>query len=301
MSVITELEESIQAAADQTGSAVVGIGRGWRGGSGVIVRPGLVLTSAHNLRHEEATVVFSDDRRETGSVAGSDEDVDVALIAVETGDITPVRWESPVSDVPLGRAVFALANPGGRGLRVTPGFVSSTTRSFRGRRGRRIAGAIEHTAPLPRGSSGGPLVDVSGLLLGINTVRVDPGLILAVPAGPALSQRVDAIARGEQPKSVRLGVALAPPRVARRLRGAVGLPEREGLLIRAVERGSAADRAGLQRGDLIVSAQGQTTERLDVLYEALDAASEADSLELDIVRGTDQQTVSVGLGEEDRS
>src|SRR5260370_38954492 len=113
MSVITELEESIQAAADQTGPAVVGIGRGWRGGSGVVVRPGLVLTSAHNLRHEEATVVFSDDRRETGTVAGSDADLDVALIAVETGGITPVRWEPPRSEVPPGRAVFALANPGG--------------------------------------------------------------------------------------------------------------------------------------------------------------------------------------------
>jgi serine protease Do len=301
MSAITELEESIQTAADQTGPAVVGIGRGWRGGSGVVVRPGLVLTSAHNLRHEEATVVFSDERRETGSVAGSDADLDVALIKVDTGEITPVRWETPDTDVPLGRAVFALANPGGRGLRVTPGFVSSTSRGFRGPRGRRIAGAIEHTAPLPRGSSGGPLVDASGQLLGINTARVDPGLILAVPAGPALSQRIDAIARGEQPQSVRLGVALAPPRVARRLRQAVGLPEQPGLLIRAVERGSAAERAGLQRGDLIVSAQGQSTERVDALYEALDAATQSDGLELDILRGTEQQTVSVGLGEEEES
>ena len=300
MSAITELEESIHTAVDRTGPAVVGIGRGWRGGSGVVVRPGLVLTSAHNLRQEEAAVVFADERRETGSVAGSDSDLDVALIAVDTGDITPVSWEAPEAEVTLGRAVFALANPGGRGLRVTPGFVSSTTRSFRGPRGRRIPGAIEHTAPLPRGSSGGPLVDASGELLGINTARVDPGLILAVPAGPGLSQRIDAIVRGEQQRSVRLGVALAPPRVARRLRQAVGLPEQAGLLIRGVERGSAADRAGLQRGDLIVSAQGQSTARLDALYEALDAAGQTDSLDLEIVRGTEPQQVAVALGEEDR-
>jgi serine protease Do len=202
--------------------------------------------------------------------------------------------------VALGRAVFVLANPGGRGLRVTPGFVSSTTRNLRGARGRRISGAIEHTAPLPRGSSGGPLVDSDGQLLGINTARVDPGLILAVPAGPGLNERIDAIARGEQPRSVRLGVALAPPRVARRLRQAVGLPEREGLLVRAVERGSAADRAGLQRGDLIVSAEGREIAGLDALYEALDAAAGADRLELEIVRGSEQQNVAVALGEEDR-
>ncbi len=300
MSAIAELEEAVQTAATQTGPAVVGIGRGWRGGSGVVVRPGFVLTSAHNLRHEEATVIFSDGRRESGSVAGSDPDLDVAVIKVDTGEIDPVHWEAPENEVPLGRAVFALANPGGRGLRVTPGFVSSATRSFRGQRGRRVAGAIEHTASLPRGSSGGPLIDAAGQLVGINTARVDPGLILAVPAGAALSQRIDAITRGEQVKAVRLGVALAPPRLARRLRQAVGLPERDGLLIRAVERGSAADRAGLQRGDLIVSAQGRETERLDTLYEALDAVAESDALQLEIVRGTDQQTVAVGLTEEDR-
>jgi serine protease Do len=300
MSLVTELEESIRAAADQTGPAVVGIGGGWRGGSGVVVRRGLVLTSAHNLRHEEATVVFLDGRREAGSLAGSDPDLDVALITVDTAGIEPVRWEAPASEVALGRAVFALANPGGRGLRVTPGFVSSTTRNLRGARGRRISGAIEHTAPLPRGSSGGPLVDSDGQLLGINTARVDPGLILAVPAGPGLNERIDAIARGEQPRSVRLGVALAPPRVARRLRQAVGLPEREGLLVRAVERGSAADRAGLQRGDLIVSAEGREIAGLDALYEALDAAAGADRLELEIVRGSEQQNVAVALGEEDR-
>ena len=300
MSALTELEESIQTAVESTGPSVVGVGGGWRGGSGVVIRPGLVLTSAHNLRHDEVTVVFADGRRETGSVAGSDPDLGVALVTVDTGDVSPVEWEPAQAEARIGRAVFALANPGGRGLRVTPGFVSSTTRSFRGRRGRRMSGAIEHTAPLPRGSSGGPLIDSAGSLLGINTVRVDPGLILAVPAREALSQRVDAIARGEQPKSLRLGVALAPPRVARRLRGAVGLPEQEGLLVRAVESGSAAERAGLQRGDLIVSAEGRPTERVDALYDALDVAAEADSLELEIVRGTEQQKVPVGLSEEDR-
>ena len=144
----------------------------------------------------------------------------------------------------IGHRVFALANPAGRGLRVTPGFVSSTARSFRGPRGRRIAGAIEHTAPLPRGSSGGPLVDYDGRLLGINSVRVDGGLILAMPADATLRERVDALGRGETPKRVRLGVAIAPPRVARRLRRAVGLPERDGVLVRAVEEGSPADAPG---------------------------------------------------------
>ena len=293
MTLLEELEAAIGAAARQSGPAVVGLGRGWGVGSGVVVAPGRVLTNAHNLRHDEITVTFLDGRREQGRVAGSDTDLDVAVIEVETGDVEPVDWPADEAASEIGRAVLALGNPGGRGLRVTPGFVSSTARSFRGPRGRRIAGAIEHTAPLPRGSSGGPLLSTDGRLLGINSVRVDGGLILAIPADGSLRDRIESLGRGEAPQRVRLGVAIAPPRVARRLRRAVGLPERDGVLIRAVEDESAADRAGLERGDLIVAADGREIDAVDALYEALDAARGQSSLELTIVRGADERTVPV--------
>jgi serine protease Do len=295
MSLLTELEGSVRQAAERTGPAVVGIGRGWGVGSGVVFAPGRVLTNAHNLRHDEVTVTFGDGRRESGRVAASDAEIDLAVIEVDTGEIEPVQWAPDGADTTLGRAVLALSNPGGRGLRVTPGFVSSATRSFRGPRGRRIAGAIEHTAPLPRGSSGGPLIDAEGNLLGINSVRVDGGLILAIPADTAVRERVEALGRGERPKTTRLGVAIAPPRVARRLRRAVGLPERDGLLVRGVEEGSPAATAGIERGDLIAAAGGKELDRIDVLYEALEAARAEGTLELTIVRGADERTVTVSL------
>ncbi len=297
MSVLAELEASVQAASERTGPAVVGIGRGWGVGSGVVFAPGRVLTNAHNLRHDEATVTFADGRRESGRVAASDPDVDLAVIEVDTGDIEPVEWSDSDAPPPIGRAVLALGNPGGRGLRITPGFVSSTARSFRGPRGRRVAGAIEHTAPLPRGSSGGPLIDADGHLLGINTVRVDPGLILAIPADTALRSRVEALGRGERTKALRLGVAIAPPRVARRLRRAVGLPERDGILIRGVEQGSAAEQAGLERGDLIVAAGGNEIDGIDTLYDALDGARAERELALQIVRGSEERAVNVTFQE----
>jgi serine protease Do len=166
-------------------------------------------------------------------------------------------------------------------------------RSFRGPRGRRIGGAIEHTAPLPRGSSGGPLVDLDGRLLGINAVRQDGGLILAIAVDRTLRERVDALGRGEAPARLRLGVAIAPPRVARRLRRAVGLPEFDGVLVRAVEEGSAAERAGIERGDLIVGAAGRQIDRVDTLYDALDGARASEQLELTVLRGADERTVVV--------
>jgi serine protease Do len=292
-----QLESDIQHIAERVGPAVVGLGRRWGMGSGVVVAPGRVLTTAHNLRtgqthEEEIEVVFASDRRARGRIAGSDADADLAVIEVDTEDVEPIEWRAEAS-APLGRAVLALANPGGLGLHVTTGTVSASARSFRGPRGRRINGAIEHTARLPRGSSGGPLVDFEGRLLGINAVRVDGGLILAIPVDGSVRERVDALIRGETAPRVRLGVAIAPPRVARRLRTAVGLPERDGVLVRAVESGSPAELAGLERGDLIVAAGGRPLQRVDVLYETLDGASPGSELEFTIVRALEERPVSV--------
>src|SRR3954452_10186686 len=206
MNWISTIQEAIAGAAERVGPSVVGLGRGWAHGSGVVIADGHVLTSAHSLRRDEVMVSFADGRRETATVAGVESDLDLAVLAVDTAAPPPVRWEpagdrataASTAEAPgIGAPVIALANPGGRGLRATLGFVSSGERSFRGPRGRRIRGAIEHTAPLPRGSSGGPLVDPDGNLLGINSLRLDGGLILAVPAGAAVKERILGLARGE--------------------------------------------------------------------------------------------------------
>src|SRR4051795_10242408 len=222
MSVLEELQQAVAGAAERVGPSVVGLGRGWGRGSGVVTAAGVVLTNAHVLRGEEVAVSFSDGRTEHGRVAGADADLDLAAITVDTGDAAPVAWEPERAEaVGIGKAVFALANPGGRGMRATFGLVSAAGRSFRGPRGRRIRGSIEHSAPLPRGSSGGPLVDAAGRLLGINTVRLDGGLILALPADAALRSRAEALRRGE-------AAPRPPPRAAGGLGGGGGGPRPRG-------------------------------------------------------------------------
>ena len=292
---VLEQQETIAAVAARVGPSVVGLGRGWGLGSGVVIAEGQVLTAAHNLRRDEPTVVLPDGSRETAEVVGVDPDLGLAVLSVATGDAPAVTWES--ADEPgIGSAVVALANPGGRGLRATLGFVSAEPRSFRGPRGRRVRGAIEHTAPLPRGSSGGPLVDPAGNLLGVNSIRLDGGLILAAPANAAARERVLLLARGEAPVAHRLGVAVAPPRAARRMRRAVGLPERDGLLVRAVEEDGPAGRAGIERGDLIVAAGGREIGGVEALYSVLDELPPAGGeLELTVVRGTDERTVAASF------
>jgi len=296
MAVLADITDAVRDVADRVGPAVVGLGRGWGRGSGVVIEPGVVITNAHNLRDDEVTVTFADGRRESGSVAGADPDADLAVIEVPTGDVEAVEWPAAADAPALGAVVFALANPGGRGQRTTLGIVSSAARSFRGPRGRRIRGSIEHTAPLPRGSSGGPLVDGDGRLLGLNTVRVDGGLILAIAADDALRERAAVLRRGDERARPRLGIAVAPAHVARRLRRAVGLDERDGLLVRAVERGSAAEAAGVEKGDLVVAVDGEPVSRLDDVFDRLDAAP--GQLEVKVVRGVEERQLTVKLERE---
>ncbi len=295
MAIFDEIQANIRQLADGAGPSVVGIEQRWGVGSGIVLADGRVLTNAHNVRGDQVTVTFADGRTADGTVAGHDIDGDLAVIDVDTSGAAALPWVSGAS-AELGMPVFALANPGGRGLRVTFGFVSGIERTFRGPRGRRITGSLEHTAPLLPGSSGGPVLNAGGQLLGINTNRLGEGFYLAIPADDVLRGRADALARGESATSPRLGVAIAPGHVARRLRRAVGLPDTEGLLIREVMDDSPAARAGLAKGDQIVAAGGRPTSTPDDLFDALQAAG-GGTVELTIVRGTDERTVQVTFGD----
>jgi serine protease Do len=295
MTVLDDIQADIARLANEAGSSVVGIGQRWGVGSGVVFGEGRVLTNAHNVRGSQVTVTFADGRTAEGTVAGTDIEGDLAVIEVETGQVPALPW---ATDAPaIGTPVFGLANPGGRGLRATFGFVSGIDRSFRGPRGVRITGSLEHTAPLLPGSSGGPVLNAAGQLLGINTNRLGEGFYLAIPADEALRGRIDALARGESVRPPQLGVAIAPGHLARRLRRAVGLPEAEGLLIRDVSENSPAARAGLARGDLIATASGQPTRSADDLFGVLRAAAPGGTLELTVLRGTEERAVHVVLGE----
>jgi serine protease Do len=295
MTLLDEIQATIRQLAETAGPSVVGIGQRWGIGSGVVLAEGQVLTNAHNVRGDQVTVTFADGRTAEGSVAGRDIDGDLAVIAVDTGTIPALPWAASAA-ASIGTPVFGLANPGGRGLRVTFGFVSGVERSFRGPRGRRITGSVEHTAALLPGSSGGPVLDAGGQLLGINTNRLGEGFYLAIPADETLRSKAGALARGESAAQPQLGVALAPGHVAKRLRRAVGLPDAEGLLVRDVAEGSPAARAGLAQGDLIVAAGTGPVRTVDDLFDALGAAH-GGALGLQILRGAEERTIQVTFGE----
>jgi serine protease Do len=281
---------AIEDIAARIGPSVVGLQGGTRGGSGVLVAPGVVVTLARNMQGDALTLVTGDGATHDATVLGIDPSVDLAVLRTDA-TAPPAAWSTAAEPPRLGTKVYALADPGGRGLRVTSGSVASAPRGVRGPAGRLIPDAVEHTAPLPRGAGGGPLVDRSGAIVGLNALRRDGGLLLAWPA-TALRERATALAAGERTAPRRLGVALVGARQTGRMRAAVGLDPVDGLLVRGVQDGSPADRAGITRGDVVVAADGTAVTGLDDLHAAVDAAGHG-PLELEVLRGTDRVTLRV--------
>src|SRR5258706_4560210 len=287
MGTANDLSATARAVVARVGGALVSIGQDGRG-SGVVIAANKVLTNAHNLRDRTTLVTFADGRAEQGSVAGVDDDGDLVVLDVDTASVATITWADDVAEA--GDIVFALSR-GGQRTRVSFGMVSCVDLAFAGPRGRQVHGGVEHTAPLVRGSSGGPIVDAEGRVLGLNTHRTGRGFYVARPVDSALRATIDDLAAGKSITRPRLGIALAPPAVAAKLRAAVGLPERAGLLVRGVEPGGPAANAGIAEGDLLVAAGDTPLDSIGALHDAL--GSVGASLTLTVVRGTEERTVTV--------
>jgi S1-C subfamily serine protease len=286
MSALDEFSTTARSVLAELGGAIVTIGRDGRG-SGLVIAAGKVLTNAHNLRDQTTQVTFGDGRAEQGSVTGADEDGDLVVLDVDTGDVSPATWAEQLPEA--GDVVFALSR-GGHRVRISFGMVSSVDVAFHGPRGRQVHGGVEHTAPLVRGASGGPVADAQGHVVGLNTHRTGRGFYVARPIDASLRSTIGDLAAGKSVVRPRLGIALAPPEVAAKLRASVGLPPREGLLVRGVEPEGPAGKAGIAEGDLLVAAGDTVLDSIEALHNAL---GNSETLTLTVVRGTDERTVTV--------
>jgi len=289
MTAIDELGGLVRTASEVASRAVVSIGSHGRG-SGFVVAPGKVVTNAHNLRADTTEVRFADGRALQGSVTGSDLDGDLVVLDVDTGDVTPLEWSS---DAVAPGDVVVTVTAGRHRRRAAWGQVTATEAAFRGPRGRPIQGALEHTAPCGAGSSGAPVLDRAGKVVGVNTHRVEQGFYLARATDDALREAIAKMAAGHRFEQARLGVALAPAEVAARLRRSVGLGERDGLLVRGVVEGSPAEVAGIREGDLLTKAGEQDLATPEDLFRVLGGIEAGGQLLIGLVRGAEESTVTV--------
>jgi serine protease Do len=284
----------LAAIAASIAPAVVGVtaahGRHRRAGTGTVIAEGTVVTTAHNLAGSHVTLHLHDGSRVAGTVAGASEDLDLAVVTADLPGIAPASWGDPTA-VGIGADVVAIAAPDGV-ARITAGAVATLGSRVRTRTGSPVDGVLEHSAPLVRGASGGPVLDASGAVVAIDLNRLEGGLYQAVLATPALRAAIEGLADGRVPEPRRLGVTVTPDRKARWLREAAGLAVIDGVLVAEVAEGSAADRAGLRRGDLLTALDGAPLRGPDDLLLALRRAPVSVEVAL-ITGGVEPRTATI--------
>jgi S1-C subfamily serine protease len=284
-------------------------------GSGFIIKPtGEILTNNHVVRGtEELTVTLADKKVYKAKVLGTDPRNDLALIRIDTGRKLPSLPLGNSDALVVGQKVLAIGNPFRFEGTLTTGVVSSLGRTIDTEENRRLEGMIQTDAAINPGNSGGPLLDSHGNVIGINTAiygqQGSIGIGFAMPINRAKSMLEEFQQHGH---ISRPSLGIRTVYVAGDLAGMLDLPPQGGLLIQTVERGSAAEAAGLRGpsravvvggfqlgigGDLILAADGQNIEDNNSLPTLLNRKRGGDMLELTIYRNGQTQKVRVKLGE----
>jgi S1-C subfamily serine protease len=283
-------------------------------GSGFIIKPtGEILTNNHVVSSTELTVTLADKKVYKAKVLGTDPRNDLALIRIDTGRKLPSLPLGNSDALVVGQKVLAIGNPFRFEGTLTTGVVSSLGRTIDTEENRRLEGMIQTDAAINPGNSGGPLLDSHGNVIGINTAILGQqgsiGIGFAMPINRAKSMLEEFQQRGH---ISRPSLGIRTVYVAGDLAGMLDLPSQGGLLIQTVERGSAAEAAGLRGpsrmvvvggfqlgigGDLILAADGQNIEDNNTLPTLLNRKRGGDMLEVTIYRNGKTQKVQVKLGE----
>ncbi|MBC7809467.1 MAG: trypsin-like peptidase domain-containing protein [Akkermansiaceae bacterium] len=271
-------------------------------GSGVILdgNKGIILTNAHVIRDDEGNAAtrvnirLNTTKELPGRVIYTDRNVDMAVIQVNATGL-PQAQIGDSDTLEVGQSAIAIGNPLGLEQTVTTGVVSAVNRRLSPND---VDGFIQTDAAINPGNSGGPLLDSNGRVIGINTAVLRgngaEGLGLAVPINLARDV-VDQILTTGTVKRVSIGVrfgSVTPATAAR-----FNLPVKSGVVLDSVVEGSAADRAGLQQGDILTALDGKPLEQGGDLLKALRAKRPGETVQLRFVRGNATRTTSVRLSE----
>lgn len=263
--------------------------------SGIIYSDDLILTANHIIeRDEDITIMLPDGNWVSAQLSGRDPGHDLALLRLEQSLSTKVQVSEDEAQV--GQFVLALGRPSPEGIQASLGIITSQGGNLRSRRGASLERYFTTDAiPYP-GFSGGPLVDVNGLLLGINTSGLTRSSSLVIPASLAW-QVAATLAKFGKVSHGYLGVRSQPVLLPNQSQEKLGRDQKEGLLIVGVESGSPAEQAGVMIGDILVALAGQSLGDPDELISLLTGSLVGQEVEIEILRAGQPLTQSVKVGE----
>lgn len=264
-------------------------------GSGFIISDdGYIVTNNHVVdKAQDIQVILEDGKKYKAEIVGKDAKTDIALLKIEPeGDLHAVELGDS-DNLKIGDWVMAIGNPFGLGYTVTAGIVSAKGRSLG-------LGAyddfIQTDAPLNPGNSGGPLFNLKGEVVGVNTAisARGQGIGFSIPINMA-SHVIDQLKESGKVTRGWLGVIIQAitPEIAE----SIGLPDTNGALVADVSEGGPADKAGIRRGDVIVRFDGQDIRDYTDLTKLVAMSDPGTEVELGIIRDGEQKTVNLTLGE----
>jgi S1-C subfamily serine protease len=263
---------------------VVNINSGRRNGTGIVwSNDGYVVTASHVIgRNPEPTITLADGKELAAKLVGRDHYTDLALLKVEANGLKPIQ-RGGSADIKVGQFVLAMANAFGKKASATSGIVTNPGRSMRGWWGVVIENAVVSDAKLNPGYSGGPLVDASGKMIGMNVAYFSGrGIAISVDS---LTEVVEKLSKDGKVKKGFLGVVVDPIELPEELAKVPGIGQEEGLLVRAVDAQSPAKAAGVAMGDIILRlGSAKATDEYE-LHKALSGEVVGKSASLWVLRG----------------
>lgn len=263
--------------------------------SGIAYAPDLVLTADHVVEWEEGILVMLPNGSEVhASLAGRDPGSDLALLRLEQPGLSVAEVAS--QEARLGQLVLAVGRPSRDGIQASSGIISAVGGPVRTWRGGLLERYLRTDATPYPGFSGGPLVDVAGRVLGINTSGLARGASLAIPARLAW-QTAETLARHGRMRRGYLGIRSQPVSISSAQRQALGREQSSGLLLVGVEENSPAEMGGLLVGDILVAVDGQPVTDADQLLAALVGDVVGKPTSIQVLRGGQPLTLMVTVGE----
>jgi len=264
---------------------------------GYIVTNNHVVSPARSGATVDSIVVTLPDRREfEAKLVGRDTASDLALLKISSNGLPFVRFGDSTR-TRVGEWVVAIGNPYGLGGTVTAGIVSALHRNLPG--GGVYDRYIQTDASINFGNSGGPMFDLEGNVIGINTALISPtggniGIGFAIPAEQA-SPIIEALRKGQRPQRGYIGVALQP--LDDGIAESLGISKNRGELIRSVTPGGAAARAGIQQGDVVITVNNQAVTPDQSLAYLVSNLPVGTKVPIELIRGSERRTVTVTIGE----
>ncbi|MGB3713565.1 MAG: trypsin-like peptidase domain-containing protein [Candidatus Promineifilaceae bacterium] len=293
-SMLDELSEALAKNVESTGPSVVRVeGRRRLPASGVVwSEDGLVVTANHVLkRDDDIAVGLADGQAVKATLIGRDPGADLAVLRVESGDLSPAGWLA--EGMRVGHLVLALGRPG-RTVQATLGIISALGDSWRTATGGQVDRYLQTDVVMYPGFSGGPLVNSDGQILGLNTSALHRGVSLTVPAS-TVDHTVNTLLVHGRMRRGYLGVSTQPVRLPETSREELG--QETGLLVVNVEAGSPAGEGGLLLGDTIVKIDDAPIRHHDDLMSQLSTDRVGQKSPLTIIRGGEVRTLNVTIGE----